>query len=150
MGRGGVLVVAAVALGLAGCQTDGGPGTTQAAQEPPPTNYRAQVTDRVKKSFFDPYSIRDASISQPFIQNAAFDGITPIPHQGWMVCVRANAKNRMGGYIGQKATGYMFKGGQILDLDFNSPFCEPARYEPFPEIEEGYKPAAAQPAKKRG
>ena len=130
----------ACGLALAACNQTTGQVAQVTSSEPPPAGYREQVTARVKKSFFDPYSIRDAALSQPFVQNAAFDGITPIPHRGWMVCVRANAKNRMGGYIGLKETGYMFKGGQIVDADFNPPFCAGAKFEPFPEIEEGYKP----------
>lgn len=138
-----------VPLMLAACNQTSGSVQQVAASEPPPASYREQVIARVKKSFFDPYSVRDASISQPFVQNAAFDGVTPIPHSGWMVCIRANAKNRMGAYTGLTETGYMFKGGQIVSADFKGHFCADAKYEPFPEIEEGYRPPPQQPAPRR-
>lgn len=144
------VILLAGGLALAACnQTAGVVASATTSDPPPPPNYRDQVQARVKKTFFDPYSIRDAAISQPFVQNAAFDGVTLIPHQGWMVCIRANAKNRMGGYIGLKETGYMFKAGQIVDADFNSSFCAGAQFEPFPEIEEGFKAPPAPTARQR-
>ncbi len=33
---------------------------------------------------------------------------------GWMVCVRANAKNRMGGYTGRQEFGYLIRNGVIV------------------------------------
>lgn len=144
-----VLVAAAAALVGACNQTTGQSAAT--ASEPAPANYRDQVTARVKRSFVDPYSIRDAAISRPFVQSAAFDGVTPIPHSGWMVCIKANAKNRMGGYTGLTETGYMFKAGMIVDTDFKGHFCAAAAatYEPFPEIEQGGQPAGRPAAAKR-
>lgn len=128
---------------VSACTGTAPPTSATDGSEGPPANYREQVTARVKRSFFDPYSIRDAAISRPFMQGAAFDGATPIPHSGWMVCVKANAKNRMGAYTGLSETGYMFKGGAIVDADFKGHFCAAAAqsYGPFPEIEAGGKAA---------
>lgn len=150
MGKG-IGVVVAAALALTGCQTDGGQGTAQG--EPPPANYRQIAIEGVKSSFFDPYSIRDAEIAPP--KRAAGpslneDGFTT----PWVVCVRANAKNRMGGYIGKRASAFAINGGKVVNV-WTDPkatgfLCDGLAYEPFPEIEEGYKPPAAQPAKRRG
>lgn len=117
------------------------------AASPPPSDYRQKVVARVRRTFFDPYTIRDASISQPLSASGVFDGVTFVPHSGWMVCVRANAKNRMGAYIGLKETPVLFKEDAVADLDLSPHHCAKAVYEPFPEIEEGYRApvAAARP-----
>lgn len=142
-----MMLVAAAATIVGACASN---QTASQGQAPPPANYREQVSARVKKTFFDPYSVRDAAISRPFLQSAAFDGITPIPHSGWMVCVRANAKNRMGAYTGLTETGFMFSGDTIMDADFRGHFCAgaAASYEPFPEIERGGQPAGPATAKR--
>ena len=70
-----ICVVAATAAVLSACQTttDGGPVTTASTASAPqadlPPNYRALIRAAVRDKFFDPYSIRDAAISQP-IQGA--------------------------------------------------------------------------------
>lgn len=119
--------------------TTGAPPTGAA---PPPTNYRPAVAAQIKSTFFDPYSIRDASISRPLYATAVHDGTNITPMSGWIVCVKANAKNRMGGYTGQEFSAFLFSGENIktslsgpefsLQLDMH---CKPAVMEPFPEIE---------------
>jgi hypothetical protein len=59
------------------------------------------------------------------------------------VCLRANAKNKMGGYIGQQVTVVLFKGDSV-DISISGPdfegqvqdHCKGAVYSPFPEIEQ--------------
>jgi hypothetical protein len=94
---------------LAGCATP----SAQSIGEAVPTDYEAQVRAKIVDTFFDPGSIRDAEISEPFPVNSVFDGTTPIPRSGWAVCVKANAKNRMGGYTGRHPVLFLFEGGQI-------------------------------------
>jgi len=132
----------ACGLALAACNQTTGSGPQAAA--PLPSDYREQIIAKVRDTFFDPYSIRDASISQP-IAGAAFAG--PVS----TVCIRANAKNRMGGYIGLKQTSFTFRDGKltVADSEYAAMTCGQAVYEPFPEIEEGYKPAAAAPKIRR-
>jgi len=128
------------ALGLAGCSTAGAPPTTGTTA--PPVAYRTAVAASIKATFVDPYSIRDATISAPLYAGAVFDGVTPIPRKGWIVCTRANAKNRMGGYIGQSLTVFLFK-GETVDISIGGPdfagqvedLCRAATFAPFPEIE---------------
>ena len=134
--------VPAIALALSACSTTTDAPTSGDAGSPP-TNYRDAVAANVRSTFFDPYSIRDASISQPLYASAVFDGQTPIPRHGWIVCLRANAKNKMGGYIGQEVTAMLFEGDTIVlsigGPDFQGQVqeeCTPAVYSPFPEIEQ--------------
>jgi hypothetical protein len=65
--------------------------------------------------------------------------------------VRANAKNRFGAYTGLKETAVIFRGGKIdtTNQEYGAMACTGAVYEPFPEIEEGYRaPAPARPSRK--
>jgi hypothetical protein len=73
---------------------------------------------------------------------------------GWGVCVRANAKNRMGAYTGIRSTVFLIRDGRVVESGDDTPValtekgvltvtpiyikehCENAAFEPFPEIEE--------------
>jgi hypothetical protein len=120
---------AALAVILAGCQTTGQGSQIQVAQQLPP-NYRQMIVDNIRSTFFDPYSIRDAMISAPIAGTSLLGPVAT-------VCVMANAKNRMGGYIGSKPTSFVFRDGRLTaqDSDYAGMTCASARYEPFPEIE---------------
>ena len=130
-------VVMVITLALAGCAME-----VETPREPPPTNYRQAVAEYIRKSFFDPYSIRDAGIAPPR-PGWGFGGTSFGEYKtGWAVCVRANAKNRMGAYGGSKETIYIIQDGRVVasgqDLETSAARsgCEGAQYEPFPEIEE--------------
>ncbi len=132
--------VAAAAI-LAGCSTTSAPSANSNAGSPP-SNYRATVTAKAKQSFIDPYSVRDATISQPLYASAIFDGLTPFPRKAWIVCIQANAKNRLGGYTGQQYTLIAFK-GDAADFVLSGPeftgqlesHCSSGTFTAFPEIE---------------
>jgi len=83
-----------VALTLAGCSST---LQDQESYGPPPSNYRQMARDYLKRTLLDPYSVRDAEIAAPVVKHS-FHLIDPLP--GWTICVRYNAKNRMGGYVG--------------------------------------------------
>ncbi len=131
-----LLKVGACALALAGCQTVA-EGT--APSEPAPSNYRQLAAAHVRASFNDPYTISDAEIAPPKLAmgpSLNADGFkTP-----WVVCIRANAKNRMGAYTGRTMTAIAMSGGKVVnswdEAHAAGMLCADARYEPFPEIEE--------------
>lgn len=105
-----------------------------APKTPPPANYKQKIIDHVRQSFFDPYSIRDAAISKPFAVNRIGHG------EIWFVCVKTNAKNRMGAYTGISPTAYWFQNGGMKLASPGAPEydefnCAHAQYAPFPEIE---------------
>lgn len=131
------------AVFLSGCQTAQTPATGPAASADVaalPADYRQQILARAKAEFFDPYSIRDAGISQPI-------GGTSLMGSTSTICVRANAKNRMGAYTGLRTTAYIFRRGQITlsDQQYASIACGSAAYEPFPELEAGATTPQARP-----
>jgi len=107
---------------------------------PPPANYRAAVKEHIKTTFFDPYSLRDVELSEPVPASMVFDGGNLVPYSGWMVCLKANGKNRLGGYTGLQVTGILFQGGVITtntpsapagSLSQTSQHCAGAKYAPF-------------------
>lgn len=102
-----------------------GPLSAEQANRPP-MNYKELVTAAVRESFFDPYSIRDAAITEPVMSTYA-----GLP--AWSVCVRANAKNRMGAYTGRKSTAFYIQNGQVVGSDETCLITGPQR--PFPELE---------------
>lgn len=129
---------AVVAAFLAGCSS-ATMSPTSADAGPPPANYREAVKASARETFFDPYSVRDASISQPLYASTIFDGMSMVPRKGWIVCVRANAKNRMGAYTGMQETVFLFSGSTVA-LTLSGPsyagqIADPAVYQPFPELE---------------
>jgi hypothetical protein len=127
------IAVAGALMLLAGCSSIG--GASAPPIEPAPVNYRELTLASVKTLFFDPYSIRDAQISKPAWKASWNLG----QGNGWVICVRGNAKNRMGAYIGIQDTAFLIRGGAVLDsfdLSGEIPFyCGDAVFEPFTELE---------------
>jgi hypothetical protein len=132
-----VLLVPVCALLLGGCLD---PQTVPSGQinAAPPVNYRQAIAEYTRTAFVDPYSIRDAAISQPFPIRHGLLGQDTV----WYICIRANARNRLGGYTGMNETPIAFIGNQVdvprsdaVRNNMGATICGPARYEPFPEIE---------------
>ena len=108
-------------LAIAGCMTVG-----PVEIGPYPTNYRNIVKAHIERSFFDPYSLRNVSIAGPLKG--------PL---GWIVCLEANAKNRMGGYTGLQRTSFVINSGKVVDtLTLKSPLlCQGMAFTRWPEME---------------
>lgn len=112
----------ALALALASCApvpTDPGPA---------PAEYKVTLRAWVAANFFDPHSLRDVSVSKPFPG-------TMYRQPGWVVCLRLNAKNRMGGYIGLNDSAYLFRDGGIVASDDHPAICAAIPHQPWPELE---------------
>jgi hypothetical protein len=115
---------------LASCST-GAPDV--ASIGPKPANYAEIVKGGIKTVFFDPYSIRDAEISEPFPGGTAIN-YSFESGEGWVVCVRANAKNRLGAYVGLQETAFIIRNGSIVhrvEPPIASMHCSGAHYTPF-------------------
>lgn len=95
---------------------------------PFPENYKDIVAHRIKETFYDPYSMRDVSISLPQSGHMLY-------RQGWIVCLESNAKNRMGGYVGLQRTAYLINRGSIIDVFEDAPMCNEVSIAPWPEME---------------
>ena len=121
-------IISLLALALAGCQS---PTEQQASIDrgtPASGSVKAAIVKDTRDFLVDPYSIRDAEIS--YMQFNARSGLH------WL-CVKANAKNQMGGYTGRQAVEVWVRNGQLVGNLPNSPACNlPAlRWQPFPELE---------------
>jgi len=99
---------------------------------PYPDNYKSIVKDYIEKAYFDPYSLRRVSLSKPLQGHLFFQ-------QGWLVCLEANAKNRMGGYTGFKANALLINRGTVVQTMKEAPLCQKteAIYDAWPEMDSG-------------
>jgi hypothetical protein len=98
---------------------------------PYPSDYKEIIKSHVLKTYFDPYSIRSASISQPIQGHLFFE-------QGWIVCLEVNSKNRMGGYIGVQQTAYLLNRGSVIQSMMKASMCNSPKvsFSPWPELEQ--------------
>lgn len=119
--------------------------SNESASAPFPPAYRETARAYLRSTLFDPYSVRDAQIAAPKLKGSF---VLTDPSEGWTVCVRANAKNRMGAYTGLRETVLLFRGDKVASsTEGPAPYyCGEAQYEPFPELEER---AASQPSARR-
>ena len=80
-----------------------------------PDNYNEIVQNWINDTFFDPYSVRDLTISTPqkyYISEAPLMGGRR--YFGYYVSVTCNAKNRMGGYVGKQTSNLFIRNGIII------------------------------------
>ena len=121
------VIAIAAALALAGCVS--APEEMFAYQTPPNAALKAQIVNAAKDYLVDPFSVRDAEISS----------VMPLDKQRGLsvVCVKANTRNRMGGYTGRQATSVRLMNGRIVGALPNAAGCSDQRidYHPFPELE---------------
>lgn len=118
----------AACVGLSSCVTAEQQQQVFSSQVPPSPAVKASVVKHVRETFFDPYSIRDAQIS---------DVVTLLDTGLDAVCIKANGKNRFGAYVGLTATSVRLKDGVAVSSWQNAPSCSDPRmhYRPFPELE---------------
>jgi hypothetical protein len=125
--KGRLLLVAIAVIGLMlGCAVKPDPDVIG----PYPNGYENIIKNHVLKTYYDPYSIRSARLSYPNQGHILFQ-------QGWIVCLEANSKNRMGGYTGLKRTGYLIRSGLVLQVAENAQLCNDPSvyYHDAPELE---------------
>src|SRR5437899_4517250 len=75
-----------------------------------PSNYREIVNGWMRDTLYDPHSVVDLEIQPPvkwYVQAAPLMGGGRT--FGYLVKVKLNAKNRMGGYVGRKTMNLMIR-----------------------------------------
>lgn len=119
-----LIFVIATCTTLAGCQTA---GERFAQQRPATSAERASIVAGARNVMRDPYSIRDAEIS---------NFVPDVTGKNGHICVVANAKNAFGGYTGRKGWLVAMVDGKAVNAWEDHPMCGLAqmRYQPFPEI----------------
>ena len=120
------LVVASI--GLAGCVSQQQVDDVLASQRPVTTSEKTAIVNAARDVLYDAYSVRDAEIS-----NAV-----PIGNGDLVaVCVKANSKNQMGGYVGRKTLSIRIVKGKAVSTLENALICVSPKmqYRHFPELE---------------
>lgn len=111
---------------------------------PMPARYRQIAAEFFRKALVDPYSVRDAEISKPKMGSLFVEGTLGKHEPGWLVCLRANSKNRMGAYTGLRDTAIVIR-GDVVRASLSDPdnthyivkkICGEEAYEPFSELEQ--------------
>lgn len=126
------------ALFLSGCASDSLEPTAADlkarwdAQNVMPANYKADLLAYLRTYLNDPTHVRSASVTAPFLK---FVG----PGDRYVVCVRYNARNTDGKYMGSKDGAAIYVSGK-LDRFVDSQrelreMCKDAAFGPFPELE---------------
>lgn len=84
------------------------------SQPPLTTDYKQDIKNYFSDILFDPYSAV-YEFDQPQIgwYKEAFNGKL---YGGWIVKVKVNAKNRMGGYVGKQPYAFIFERNAIVKV----------------------------------
>jgi hypothetical protein len=127
------LAAVAAAAALAGCGTDSAREMREERASVFPGNYRAELVAFMRTYLNDPTNVRDAYIAEPTMKPFG-------SRNQYVVCVRYNAKNTDGRYMGSKDGMALFDGGRFDHMidQFNARVinqCADADYKPFPELQ---------------
>jgi len=126
------------ALMLGGCASDDtGPSAAELkarweAQNVYPASYKADLLAYLRTYLNDPTNVRTAAVTAPFLKSAG-------PGDRYIVCVRYNARNTDGKYLGSKDGAAIYVSAK-LDRFIDVPrdvreLCKDAAFGPFPELE---------------
>ncbi|MCK9915899.1 hypothetical protein MXD81_42775 [Microbacteriaceae bacterium K1510] len=126
------------ALFLSGCASDNlelTPSDLKArwdAQNVMPANYKADLLAYLRTYLNDPTHVRSASVTAPFLKQVG-------PGDRYIVCVRYNARNTDGKYMGSKDGAAVYVSGKLDRFDDSQrdvrEMCKDAAFGPFPELE---------------
>jgi hypothetical protein len=130
-GSGPACLLAALALALAACSSDFMQARDRAerAYSTPPTDYRGEILAFMRTYLNEPSGVRDAFVTEPALRT--FDGINR-----YFSCVRYNARNTSGRYLGSKESMVFYRDGHLdRVIDDARERCRGAAYVPFPELQ---------------
>lgn len=95
----------------------------------PSTTYRKEIQAHLRSTLRDPFSVRDAQISQPALKWMGAGN-------RYVVCIRFNTKNAFGGWTGPRDYMAIYVRGRLSGID--EPImgqCREVTYERFTELE---------------
>ena len=132
-----LLMAGSVAVALGGCATETGPSASELkarwdAENVYPQGYRQDLLAFLRTYLTDPSHVRSASVSQPQLKYIG-------PGDRYVACVRYNARNSDGKYVGSKDGAAIYVAGK-LDRFLDTPkdvreLCKEVAFAPFPELE---------------
>ncbi|MFS2326422.1 hypothetical protein U2P60_13570 [Brucella sp. H1_1004] len=123
-----LVLIAAASVALTGCVSQQQVDNVMASQRPPSAAIKAEIVKDARDYLIDPYSVRDAEISS----------VMDVPGgKMQFVCVKANARNAMGGYTGRKTISIRLVGSRPVSTNPNAAACGMPllRWYPFKELE---------------
>lgn len=132
-----VLIVCAGLLGLAGCSTELGPSPSELkaqwdAQNVFPQSYKSDLLAFLRTYLNNPEKVRSAAVSQPTLIKVG-EG------ERYVACLRYNARDSDGKYMGQKEGAAVYASARLQDFIDQArqvkELCKDAVYAPFPELE---------------
>ena len=132
-----LLTAAVAAAALGGCATEVGPSASELkarwdAENVYPARYQQDLIAFLRTYLNDPSRIRDAAVSQPQLKYIG-------PGDRYVACVRYNARNSDGKYMGSKDGAAVYVSGKLdrfLDtVQTVRALCKDATFAPFPELE---------------
>ncbi|MBY3183349.1 hypothetical protein HFO24_16985 [Rhizobium laguerreae] len=121
----------ALSVCLSSCETTAPTAENLAKVAQIPPNYKDQTVAYFKRTLKDPYSIRDAQITDPTVIFVGLVNGTSAPG----VCVQMNGKNSFGAYTGIQFYAVAFKNGALFGVAppvFDT--CTKAVWRPLPEL----------------
>jgi hypothetical protein len=132
-----LLMAASAAFALGGCATETGPSASELkarwdAENVYPQGYRQDLLAFLRTYLNDPSHVRSASVSQPQLKYIG-------PGDRYVACVRYNARNSDGKYVGSKDGAAIYVAGKLdrfLDTSKDvREVCKEVAFVPFPELE---------------
>lgn len=109
------LLIALVALALAGCASQS-VDLASIDPGPAPATHESDVKAYLARTLLDPYSVKDLSISIPYMCSVRLEMFAK-PTHGWCSQVSYNAKNVYGGYVGVKTYNTFTRNNQISQME---------------------------------
>ena len=119
---------------LAACAGDGPSSITYTddrgvANQPYPANYRSEMLSFMKTYLNNPVGVKEAMMAEP-VQRTVGGRLR------YAVCVRYNAKDTSGGYLGLRERAVLFVDARLDRIvEDASEVCAGAAYAAFPELE---------------
>ena len=121
----------AAALTLGGCSGLGFGSRDDDRPNPNvyPANFKAELLAFMHSYLNDPTGVRDAALSEPVLGSAG-------AQTRYYVCVRFNARNIDGRYLGRKEGVAIYSAGRFSQFtETLRDQCRDAQFQPFPELE---------------
>jgi len=94
-----------------------------------PQNYKGELLAFMQTYLNDPTDVRDAQIAEPVLKAVGSS-------ERYVVCLRYNAKDSQGRYMGAKESIAVYLRGRFNQLvNATGEVCKGAAYQPFPEMQ---------------
>jgi len=127
-----VPLVLIAALALAGCSSVPNPFAPSAESSDVntfPPNYRSELLAFMQTYLNDPTDVREAQIAEPALKRVGSS-------DRYVVCLRYNAKDSQGRYMGAKDSVAVYLRGRFNQLvSATGEICKGAVFQPFPEMQ---------------